>query len=386
VIPPWEVPHYHRPQHAFPLGEGWWRGPACGATACQRALERLGLEPGGILPDGSQAYRLHSGSFPAALDPAAAGENDPAGRAAWIGLRIAAARAAWKARPPRPAFMAILNLTPDSFSDGGQLLQAGVLEREAARRVAEGAALLDLGAESTRPGARPVPAALQLERLLPAIEKLRPLGVPLSIDTRSAEVARRCLEAGAAMINDVSALAADSGMARVVARAGCRVVLMHMRGTPADMGSHARYRFLLGEVVDELAARAAFALRAGIAPPSILLDPGIGFAKTAAQSLEWIASLGCLRALGFPVLAGPSRKSFLLPILGKSRPPAERDGGSAGAAALCAAGGAAVLRLHRGGVVWEAALTAAAAAFPEDSRLAAGPRSADNQRGREAPA
>ncbi len=386
MIHPWEVPHFSRPHHALPLGDGWWRGPACKSPACARALQQRGLEPGRLLPDGSQAFRPPDGPFPAEFLRTAADENDPAGRAAWIEARIAAGRAAWQTRPPRPAFMAILNLTPDSFSDGGELLRAGVLEREAALRVDEGAAFLDLGAESTRPGARPVLAALQLKRLLPAIGKLRPLGVRLSIDTRSAEVARACLEAGAAMINDVSALAADEEMADVVARAGCRVVLMHMRGTPADMASRASYRFLLGEVVDELAARAGLALRQGIAPEKILLDPGIGFAKTAAQSLEWIASIGCLRALGFPVLAGPSRKSFLLPVLGKDRPPAERDGGTAGAAALCAAGGAAVLRLHRGGFVWDAALAAAAAAFPEESVLAARAPCADNRAGQETPA
>ncbi|RMH01156.1 MAG: dihydropteroate synthase, partial [Planctomycetota bacterium] len=190
-------------------------------------------------------------------------------------------------------------------------------------------------------------------------EALLPLDAPLSIDTRSARVAAACLAAGASWINDVSALS-DPAMAPTVAAAGADLCLMHSRGTPADMQRRTGYRHLLGEVIDELAGRCRLALAAGVAPARIQVDPGIGFAKDAEQSLALLGRCGALRGLGFPLLVGPSRKSCLVAALGE-RPPRQRDAGSAGVAALAAAQGAAWLRLHRGGELWDAVLAAAAA-------------------------
>lgn len=354
------MPHHERVHHALPLGGGWWRGPAPASGRCEHVLAGLGIEAGGPLPDSSWRLRLARDGTGPDLRAAAADPGDPAARAHWIAARLHAAREAWRAEPPVPEFMAVLNLTPDSFSDGGELLRPGALEQAARERLEEGARWLDLGAESTRPGARPVPAEAQLERLLPALEALRGVPARLSVDTRCAQVARACLDAGAVMVNDVSALS-DPEMGPLIAERGCLVVLMHMRGTPEDMAQRAIYRMVLGEVADELAARAAHALRCGIRPEQIYLDPGLGFAKNAEQSLELVARLGALRALGFPLLVGPSRKSFLAGPLG-GKPPAERDFGTAGAAALCAAHGSAILRLHRGVPAWEAVRAAAAAA------------------------
>ncbi len=242
--------------------------------------------------------------------------------------------------------MAILNLTENSFSDGGALLPAGALEEAAALRKAEGASWLDLGAESTRPGAAPVKDSIQLERLLPAIERLLPFQIPLSVDTRSAKVAEACLNAGATMINDVSGLTHDPAMAGLIAEKGCPVVLMHMRGTPATMADHAHYSELFGEVADELAARARTALDTGIHPDRIILDPGIGFAKNARSSHALVEGAGAFRALGFNLLLGPSRKSFLDPS--GLLDPSERDAATLEAALTCARQGVAVLRLHNG--------------------------------------
>lgn len=366
---PWLVPGYEREHHALPLGSGWWRAPAARTSTCEHRLRALGVLPGPELPDGAGAYRLLPGFGDPDPRRAAQDPDQPEARAHWIAARLAAAAGACAVPAPPPAFMAILNLTPDSFSDGGELLPPGALERAAAARLAEGASWLDLGAESTRPGAAAVAAEAQLGRLLPALAALKGCAARLSVDTRSAAVAAACLDAGAHMVNDVSALA-DPGMGPLVAARGCPVVLLHTRGTPAEMGGRALYRHLLGETADELAAAVRRALQAGIRPEQIHLDPGIGYAKTAQQSLELLGRLRALRALGFPLLVGPSRKSFLAAVLGE-RPPQERDGGTAGAAALCAAQGAAILRLHRGGDTWDAARVAAAAAAAARLEVAA---------------
>ena len=374
---PWAVPHFEQPHHAFPLADGWWRGPAPLRPECAEALDTLGLVVGAPLPDGSVRYRR--GDPPAPLEHLAGGPvDDPWCRAHWIAARIGAAADACAAPPPSPQFMAVLNLTPDSFSDGGQLPTPAAVAARAAERAAEGAAWLDLGAESTRPGAAAVPAERQLEQQLPALEAVLPLGLPVSVDTRSALVAEACLAAGASMVNDVSGLG-DPAMAEVVAAAGAQLCLMHLRGTPATMRQKTDYRYLPGTVLDELAARVARALDAGIPPEKLLLDPGIGFAKDALQSLALIGATGAFRALGLRVLVGPSRKSCLEAAVGP-RPPAERDAATSGAAALAAAQGAAVLRLHRGGPVWDAVLAAHAAA------AAAHPHLAPAAAGREVPA
>ncbi|MDP7560139.1 MAG: dihydropteroate synthase [Planctomycetota bacterium] len=322
-------------------------------------LRELGLLVNGPLPDGSWSY------FPSpalAPDPAlAAGDvEDPSVRANWIGLRVAAGMDALSAPLAKPQLMVVLNLTEDSFSDGGKHLDSAQLLSTAQKACEAGATWLDLGAESTRPGAKAVPATQQIERLLPAMDLLRGFDVQLSVDTRSAAVAEAVLLAGAHMMNDVSSLE-DPAMGGVVAHHGCDLVLMHMKGTPADMRQHCDYSFLLGEVLDGLARRAAKAIRAEIAPEKLVLDPGIGFAKTAEQSLELLGRFDSFRALGFPLLSGPSRKSFLSIPLGDVSPE-NREGGTAGAAAVSAAKGASILRLHDAGDPWDATQTAWACA------------------------
>lgn len=277
---------------------------------------------------------------------------------------------AWSKPPARAVeWMAILNLTPDSFSDGGRLDDLDQVRAQAEQALEQGAQWLDLGAESTRPGARAVPAEAQLERLLPAIEALAPLGGSISIDTRSSVVAEACLQAGARMINDVSALS-DAEMAPVCAAHDAWLTLMHMRGTPETMQEHCEYAFVLGEVADELAPQAADALDAGVHPQRLLLDPGIGFAKTAAQSRELLATVGSLRALGCELLVGPSRKSFQADLL-PERSPADRDCGTAGAASSCIHQGVTTLRLHSGRF-WDAGRVAAGIAAHAPSALPPG--------------
>ncbi|MHC4379745.1 MAG: dihydropteroate synthase [Planctomycetota bacterium] len=359
---PWELPWAELPHQALPLGEGRWRAPATETNSCRNQLAEFGILAVEELADGSASYLIHD--LQEYLPELGEGHpRDPAYRALWIATRLHCGRLAMAERPQAPQFLGILNLTPDSFSDGGKFENGtmGALYH-AQCLIAEDADILDLGAESTRPGAREVSPEEQLRRLLPVLEAVLPLEKPVSIDTRSAQVAARCLEAGAHMINDVSGLA-DPDMASLLADQECPAVLMHMRGTPTDMQEHCSYRHLLGEVADGLMAIAQKALAAGMNPQQVILDPGIGFAKTAAQSRALIADFGSFRALGFPLLAGPSRKSFLAEIL-PQRSPAQRDGGSLGAAALCAAQGASYLRLHRGGKAPDAMKVAAACALP----------------------
>jgi dihydropteroate synthase len=210
----------------------------------------------------------------------------------------------------RTLVMGIVNVTPDSFSDGGRYLDPAAAIAHGRRLIAEGAEMVDLGAESTRPGAAPVSAEEQLRRLLPALEALAADGACVSVDTASAAVARRALAAGAAIVNDVTALG-DPEMARVVAEAGAGVVLMHMRGTPRTMQENPRYDDAAREVSEWLATRLAGARRAGVAADYVALDPGIGFGKTARHNFELLARLAELAALGRPVVVGVSRKSFL---------------------------------------------------------------------------
>jgi len=363
---PWALGNGDSPFQALPLGSGRWRAPAPQDPEGTAALARCGWHFLGKLADGSGCYQ-EAARLPGSGHDSTFGmpaRQELVANAEGILDRLQAAQEAYAAPLPEPQLLAILNLSEDSFSDGhlaasaplGQGKQALLYRAQCLQ--AEGAAMLDLGAESTRPGAQEVPAEEQLARLLPAIEALQILDLPLSVDTRNAEVARRCLQEGVAMINDVSALA-DPEMAEVLAAHEVPVVLMHMRGTPADMQEHANYRHLLGEIADELMERVQLAIAAGISPSRLILDPGIGFAKNAAQSQRLVAEGGALRALGLPLLFGPSRKSFLAKALpGKS--PQQRDGGTAGAAALCAAQGAAWIRLHRGGRVWDAVRTASA--------------------------
>ncbi|MDB4947778.1 MAG: folP [Gemmatimonadetes bacterium] len=245
----------------------------------------------------------------------------------------------------RPLVMGILNATPDSFSDGGRFRSAGPALARARRMVDEGADLVDVGGESTRPGASQVSVAEEVDRVVPLVRLLKAsISVPVSVDTRRAEVARLALEAGADAVNDVSALS-DPEMAAVVASHGCGLVLMHMRGTPATMQSMAVYGDVAGEVAEELSERLGRALDAGIEADRIALDPGIGFAKTAEQNLELIARLDVLVRLGHPVLVGASRKAFIGRLLGGIAAD-ERDAGTVGACVVGLARGARIFRVH----------------------------------------
>ncbi|MBS1195715.1 MAG: Dihydropteroate synthase [Actinobacteria bacterium] len=244
----------------------------------------------------------------------------------------------------RPLVMGVLNVTPDSFSDGGLYAGAAAAVERGLEMLAEGADLIDVGGESTRPGAAPVAAAEELRRVLPVVQALAAAGAVVSIDTAKAEVAAVCLGAGAAVVNDVTALG-DPGMAGVVARAGAGVVLMHMQGTPRTMQDDPRYDDVVAEVCAYLAARAQAAIAAGIDPRAIALDPGIGFGKRLEHNLALLAGLPRLAALGYPVLVGASRKRFLADLLGPL-PPAERDDATVAAHTLAVAGGAAIIRTH----------------------------------------
>lgn len=258
------------------------------------------------------------------------------------------------ARPPRrPLIMGVLNLTPDSFSDGGLWMEPERAVERGLRLLAEGADLLDLGAESTRPGggiygegARTVPPEEEAGRLLPALTALRAAtAAPISVDTRKGEVARQALAAGADLINDVSALA-DPLLGRAVAAAGVPLVLMHSRGELATMQRQIRFADLLGEVRQELAAAVRRAVALGIDESQLVLDPGLGFGKTWRQNLALIRHLDALAGLGRPLLLGASRKSFLARAAASEAPPDRRLGGSLAAVAWGASQGAAIVRVH----------------------------------------
>lgn len=270
----------------------------------------------------------------------------------------------WELRDGRislesPLLVGILNVTPDSFSDGGAHLDPAAAVERARRMVAEGAGMIDVGGESTRPGAATISASEEAARVIPVIRQLKSeLAVPVSVDTRKAGVARRALEAGADVVNDVSALG-DPEMAAVVAGAGAGLVLMHMRGTPATMQQAPAYDDVAAEVRDELAAALDAAVAAGVRRERVVLDPGIGFAKNQDHNLDMLAHLGVLHTLGRPVMLGVSRKAFIGALLG-GIPPVER---AVGTAAACVAGllaGVRIFRVHDVGVVREALVVAEA--------------------------
>ena len=263
---------------------------------------------------------------------------------------------------PGPFVMGVVNVTPDSFSDGGRFLDAEDAVAHGMRLAAEGADLVDLGGESTRPGSAPVPDADQIARVVPVVRALRARGLslPISVDTTRAAVAGAALEAGADLVNDVSGLAADPALGEVVARASAPIVLMHMRGTPADMQSRAVYGDVVAEVASELGEALARATAAGIAPERVVLDPGIGFAKTAAQSVELLARLPELLARfpGRGFLVGPSRKSFIGQLTGAQV--ADRLPGTLAAVTVCVLAGVEIVRVHDVGPARQAAQVAAA--------------------------
>lgn len=241
--------------------------------------------------------------------------------------------------------MGILNVTPDSFSDGGSFFDRSAAVDRALQMVEEGADIIDIGGESTRPGAGDVAPAEELERVVPVVEAVAAAtGVAISIDTTKALVAKAALDAGAVIVNDISALRFDPAMAEVVASSGAGVVLMHMQGRPRTMQSNPTYTDVVEDVAAELSGWAGRALDAGIVGEQIVLDPGIGFGKTREHNLLLLKSLDRLTRLGYPVLVGASRKSFIGTTL--DLPVGERVEGSAAVVAWAAAQGAAIVRVH----------------------------------------
>lgn len=245
----------------------------------------------------------------------------------------------------RTLIMGIINVTPDSFFDGGRRLEAAAAVAAGVAMIASGADILDVGGESTRPGAAPVSEEEEMARVLPVVRGLRArIGAPISIDTYKASVARAALEEGADIVNDISALRFDPGMAALVAAEKVPLILMHMQGTPRTMQQDPQYRDVVREVRDFLAAQLYAALEAGVAQEAVIVDPGIGFGKTVEHNLELLRGLPALAALGQPLLVGASRKTFIGKILGAE--PADRLEGSLAAAVAAVLGGANILRVH----------------------------------------
>lgn len=243
--------------------------------------------------------------------------------------------------------MGILNVTPDSFAESSPRMDPAAAVDVALRMEAEGADLVDIGGESARPGAEPVSAEEELARVLPVVGGLAGrLRIPISVDTYKADVARAAIDAGAALVNDISGLQYDPALARVVAEGGAALVLMHMRGRSSTMYAEAVYEDVVAEVAAELRASLARATAAGVATSAVIVDPGIGFAKRPAHSYGVLARLPELAAaLDRPVLVGPSRKSFLTEAVG-GRPAPQRDWGTAAAVAAAVLGGAHIVRVH----------------------------------------
>ena len=269
----------------------------------------------------------------------------------------------------RPLLMGIVNVTPDSFFDGGRFCDPQRAVAHALRLVEEGADLLDIGAESTRPGALPVDEQEERRRLVPVVAAVaKAVSVPISVDTSKAEVARAAIDAGAIMVNDVTALRGDSAMVDVVAQAGAGLVLMHMQGTPDTMQHAPRYDDVVGEVAQFLAERVRFAIDHGVAKDRIVVDPGIGFGKTLGHNLDLLANLRVFTELGYPLLVGPSRKGFIGQLTDQSVE--ARGWGTAGVVALAVEQGANILRVHDVGPMKDVAKVAVAIA----RRISAGVR------------
>ncbi|MFJ8916872.1 dihydropteroate synthase [Amycolatopsis sp. NPDC102389] len=267
-------------------------------------------------------------------------------------------------RPGRCAVMGILNVTPDSFSDGGRYLGVEQALDHAHEMWARGADLIDVGGESTRPGASRVDAETEISRIMPVIRSLAADGIAMSVDTTRAEVAFAAVEAGASVINDVSGGLADPNMAKVAAETGVPYVLMHWRGHSKDMNALASYEDVVADVRAELLSRVDEALAAGVDGGAIVLDPGLGFAKNAEHDWALLNGLDSFLSLGFPVLVGASRKRFLGRLLsgkdGKPAPPDGRENATAAVSALAAAAGAWGVRVHEVGASIDAVTVAAA--------------------------
>lgn len=300
-----------------------------GTVAQLRAATRnLSVQPFGLSALAAELKELLRREFP---DVRASRRLESGGRALELGGRT--------------LLMGVVNVTPDSFSDGGRFFGFEAA-RECALEMAEaGADLIDIGGESTRPGADPVSLEEEIERTIPLIESLAgECGVPISIDTRKSVVARMALDAGAFMVNDVSGLRFDPGMAALLAERGAPVVIMHMKGTPADMQENPIYEDVVADIARFLAERAEVAVAAGVDPGRIIVDPGIGFGKTLEHNLEIIRRLDELRSLGYPLLVGTSRKSFIGKVL--DLPVDRRLFGTAATVALLVERGADIVRVH----------------------------------------
>jgi dihydropteroate synthase len=261
--------------------------------------------------------------------------------------------------------LGVVNVTPDSFSDGNRFLDPARAIEHGLRMESEGADLLDIGGESTRPGSEPVPAIVEIERVLPVIEGLaRRARVPLSIDTTKFEVARAALDAGATIVNDVSAGRFEPEILDLVADRNATIVLMHMRGTPRDMQVDPEYGDVVAEVRTFLRERVEVAERAGVGRDRIWIDPGIGFGKRLEHNLQLLARLPEFGDLGLPICLGCSRKSFIAQLESKAgwapSPPESRLGGTAAAVALAVLGGASILRVHDVAAMAQAARVACA--------------------------
>ena len=263
----------------------------------------------------------------------------------WPMQDLTVAPPVWAGLDRTPVVMGILNVTPDSFSDGGDTFVPVDAIQAGRRMIAEGAGIIDIGGESTRPGAMPVRPEEEQRRVLPVIAALSGRGALISVDTRNAVTMAAALDAGATIVNDTSALTHDPLAARLVADRQCPVMLMHMRGTPADMQCYARYQDVASEVLQELADRIAATEAAGVSRSNIAIDPGIGFAKTAQQSAELLRRLPLLLSLGCRMMVGVSRKSFIGRI-GRAADPKQRLPGSLGAGLFALAQGATILRVH----------------------------------------
>lgn len=250
----------------------------------------------------------------------------------------------YEIRTDRPIVLGVLNLTPDSFSDGGSYPDAGAALARAEQMIEAGADLIDLGGESTRPGARPVDAGEEWNRIGAVVEGLALRGIPASIDTTKADVARRAVDSGAVVLNDVSGLHCDPALAEVAAKEGTGLILMHMRGTPRTMQRRVEYGDLVSEVREGLERSMGIACDRGCASAQLVVDPGIGFGKSAEGNLELISGIGRLLVLGRPVLVGPSRKSFIGKILGA--PVEERLEGTIAACLSALERGARLFRVH----------------------------------------
>lgn len=257
----------------------------------------------------------------------------------------------------RTYVMGILNVTPDSFSGDGVYQDSGEALEAAERFVAEGADIIDVGGESTRPGSEPVSLEEEIKRSIPVIERLgKKLTVPISVDTKKADLARRALDSGATIINDITGLDSDKGMREVAARYNASVVIMHIKGSPQRMQQDPVYTNLIEEIIERLSFLVKEAEHAGIRKENIIVDPGIGFGKTLEHNLEILNNLSRFKDLGKPILVGPSRKSFIGNILGVE--PKERVFGTIAAAAIAVENGADIIRAHDVSAIKQAVMIA----------------------------